>query len=58
MPQFSCLFYMFRTNLVVHHQEHSTIYCTDYTNLCNTVYYVVLLMLKDYILSKHVEQTK
>ena len=22
-----CLLYMFRTNLVIHHQEHSIIYC-------------------------------
>ena len=29
-----CLLYMFRTNLVVHHQEHGIIYCTK---LCNTV---------------------
>ena len=32
--------------------------CTDCTKLCNTVYYAVLLMMNDYIRSKHVEQTK
>ena len=70
---------MFRRNLVVHHQEHSIIYCiTQFGTigtivqasldshdstivpivLCNTVYYAVLLMMNDWILSKHVEQTK
>ena len=56
---FFCLLYMFRTNLVVHHQEHGTIYCiteynrynravcTDCTKLCNTVYCAVLLMMND-----------
>ena len=39
-----CLLYMFRTNLVVHRQEHSIIYCTDCTRLYNTVYYAVLLI--------------
>ena len=47
-----CLLSVFRTNLVVHHQEHSIIYC-----VCNTVYYVVLQMMNQ-IRSKHVEQTK
>ena len=32
--------------------------CTDCTQLCNTVYYAVLLMVNDQIRSKHVEQTK
>ena len=62
-----CLLYMFRTNQIVHHQEHGIIYCitqynrynragetrlhdcTDCTKLCNTVYYAVLLMMKDLI---------
>ena len=54
--------YMFRTNLVVHHQEHGIIYCiTQFGTfvgdspdsmivpivLCNTVYYAVLLMMND-----------
>ena len=30
--------------------------CTDFTKLCNTVYYAVLLMMNDQIRSKHVEQ--
>ena len=56
-----CLLYMFRTNLVVHHQEYVKIYCitrynragdclhdcTDCVKLCNTVYYDVLLMMND-----------
>ena len=42
-----CLLYMFRTNLVVHHQEHSIIYCITQYNRCNTVYYAVLLMMND-----------
>ena len=42
-----CMLYMFRTNLVVHHQEHGIIYCTDCTKLCNTVYYAGLLMMND-----------
>ena len=57
------LLYMFRTNLVVHHQEHSIIYCITqfgtigtivltaqlYRLYCvrNTVYYAVLLMMND-----------
>ena len=73
---------MFRTGLVVHHQEDGIIYCithtvqsvqsvqscrrgytrlqdcTDCTELCNTVYYAVLLMMNDWIRSKHVEQIK
>ena len=73
-----CLLYMFRTNLVVHHQEHGIIYCiTQYNRynragdsrlactivpivpkLCNTVYYALLLLMNDWIRSKHVEQTK
>ena len=39
---FVCLLYMFRTNLVVHHQEYCIIYC-----VCNAVYYAVLLMMND-----------
>ena len=86
IPQFFCLLYMFRTNLVVHHQEHSIIYCiTQFGTigtivlsgesscfeqldspdstivpivLCNAVYYAVLLMVNDWIRSKHVEQVK
>ena len=80
IPQFFCLLYIFRTKLVVHHQEHDIIYvlhCTIGTivqaslaalkqldsparlyKLCNTVYYVVFLMMKDCFLSKHVQQTK
>ena len=48
-----CLLYMFRTNLVVRHQEHSIIYCiTQFGSigiivLCNTVYYAVLLTMND-----------
>jgi hypothetical protein len=69
-----CLLYMFRTNLVVHHQDYGIIYCiTQYNQynraystivpivlivLCNTVYNAVLLMMNDSIRSKHVEQTK
>ena len=83
-----CLLYMFRTNLLVHHQEHGMTCCItqcgtvvqatlaalklwsylqlqssqsclhDCTKLCNTVYYAVLLMMDDWIRSKHVEQTK
>ena len=26
-----CLLYMFRTNLVVHHQEHGIMYCITHT---------------------------
>ena len=64
----STLLYMFRTNLVIHQQEHGVIYCiTQYNRynraysmivLCNTVYYAVILMMNDQIRSKHVEQTK
>ena len=43
IPQFYLL-YMFRTNLVVHHQEHSIIYCSTQFG---TVYYAVLLMMND-----------
>ena len=66
------LLYIFRKNLVVHYQKHGIIYCithtvqsvqscckhdcTDCTKLCNTVYYAVLLMMNDYIRSKHTEQ--
>ena len=32
-----CLLYMFRTNLVVHHQEHSIIYCITQYNRYNRV---------------------
>ena len=69
-----CLLYMFRTNLVVHHQELGIIYCiTQYNRynraystivpivpilLCNTVYYTVLLMMNYQIRSKHVDQIK
>ena len=56
-----CLLHMFRTNLVVHHQEHNIIYCitqfctigtivlysTIDTKLCNTVRDIVLLMMND-----------
>ena len=42
-----CLLYMFRTNLVVHHQQHGIIYCITPIVLCNTVYYAVLLMMND-----------
>ena len=53
IPQFFCLLYMFRKNLVVHHQEHGIIYCiTPFGTivlivLCNTIYYAVLLMMDD-----------
>ena len=58
-----CLLYMFRTNLVVHHQEQGIMYCITQHNLynlaystvvpivpivlCNTVYFAVLLMMND-----------
>ena len=29
--RFFCLLYMFRTNVVVHHQEHGIIYCITHT---------------------------
>ena len=32
---FFCLLYMFRTNLVVHHQEHGIIYCITQYNRYN-----------------------
>ena len=38
------LLYTFRTNLLIHHQEHGIIYCI--TQL-GTVYYAVLLMMND-----------
>ena len=53
---FICLLYMFRTSLVVHHQEHGIKYCITQFGiigtivpivLCNTAYYAVLLMMND-----------
>ena len=32
-----CLLYMFRTNLVVHHQEHSIIYCITQFGTIGTI---------------------
>ena len=32
-----CLLYMFRTNLVVHHQEHGTIYCITQFGTIRTI---------------------
>ena len=32
-----CLLYMFRTNLVVHHQEHSIIYCITQFGTSGTI---------------------
>ena len=37
IPQFFCLLYMFRTNLVVHHQEHSIIYCITQFGTIGTI---------------------
>ena len=44
-----CLLYMFRTNLVVHQQQHGIIYCITLVPivLCDTVYYAVLLLMND-----------
>ena len=53
-----CLLYMFRKNLVGHHQEHSIIYCITQFGTIDTIYYAVLLMMNDWIHQKHVEQTK
>ena len=37
-----CLLYMFRTNLVVHHQEHSIIYCITHTVQYSRAYSTIL----------------
>ena len=38
IPQFFCLLYMFRKNLVVHHQQHTIIYCiTQFGTVCTIV---------------------
>ena len=42
---FHSLLYMFRTNVVVHHQEHGITYCITHT--VQSVYYAVLLMMND-----------
>ena len=39
------LFYMFRTNLVVHHQEHGIMYCiTQLHRLYCVIQYIMLMM--------------
>ena len=37
-----CLLYMFRTNLVVHHQEHSIIYCITQFGTIRTIVQAIL----------------
>ena len=40
-----CLFYLFRTNLVVHHQEHGIIYCITQFGTIGTIVQVSLARL-------------
>ena len=37
IPQFFCLLYMFRKNLVVHHQQHTIIYCITQFGTVGTI---------------------
>ena len=46
--KFFCLLYMFRTNLVVHHQEHKIMYNNEEYNSYNRAVNIVLFIIVHY----------
>ena len=50
-----CLLYMFRTNLVVHHQQYGIIYCITQFGTIGTIVQASLAALKLYSRQKPVE---